>query len=67
MEHNIHCSHCQEDMNHADWDAHHGHCIHCDHAVEPEWMVIRRLQNPLIRARQRIQIQTLLRSTPVYA
>lgn len=67
MEHNIHCSHCQEDMNYADWEAHNGHCLHCGDVAEPEWMVIRRLQNPLVRARQRIQIQTLLRSTPVYA
>ncbi|NJK90913.1 MAG: hypothetical protein HC904_03180 [Blastochloris sp.] len=66
MEHNIHCPHCQEDMNHADWEANNGQCLHCDHNIEPEWQVIRRQRNPLTQARHRIQLQTLLRSTPVY-
>lgn len=66
MEHNIHCSHCHEDMNYADWDANHARCVHCGNAVEPEWQTLRRCQNPLARARQRIEIQSFLRSTPVY-
>jgi hypothetical protein len=25
----IHCPHCHEDMNPADWSANHGCCCHC--------------------------------------
>lgn len=66
MEHNIHCSHCQEDMNQADWEANHGRCLHCGKAVESEWQMLRQPINPLVRARARINIQSFLRSTPVY-
>jgi len=29
MENIIHCDHCQEDMNQADWEANSQHCLQC--------------------------------------
>jgi len=70
METLIHCPHCQEDINSADWEANHGICPHCGTEAEPDWGLFgagRRRVEPLARARRRLELQPLLRSRPVYA
>lgn len=70
METLIHCQHCQEDTNSADWEANHGVCPHCGMETEPDWGLFgagRRRVEPLARARRRLQLQPLLRSRPVHA
>lgn len=68
METLIQCPHCQEDSNTADIDASHGHCPHCGQIVENEWQsVFNRRVHPLTRLRERLELQPLLRSRPVYA
>lgn len=65
----IHCHHCQEDTNHADWEANHGVCPHCGQFTEPAWdftAASRRMENPISRVRRRLALQPLLRSRPVY-
>lgn len=70
METLIHCIHCQEDTNLADWEANHGICPHCGLPTDPVWGrygTARRPDHPLSRVRRRLALQPLLRSRPVYA
>jgi len=64
----IHCHHCQEDMNTADWAANGERCLHCDTALAGVWEQPDHKLEPLIRLRHRLQLrdQLNLRSKPVY-
>jgi hypothetical protein len=62
MIHNlIHCPHCGEDMNPADWNASKHTCLHCGEPVVPlatQNVKMRRLM-PLVTLRKRLQLQLL--------
>ncbi|MDR1191307.1 MAG: hypothetical protein LBK60_06560 [Verrucomicrobiales bacterium] len=65
----IHCHHCQEDMNDADWDANGGRCLHCDAPLTVTWEQPDRKLASLLSLRRRLQLRDALclRGTPVYA
>lgn len=68
METLIHCHHCQEDTNTADWEANRGVCPHCGMETEPEWsQVFHGRRNPLGSLRRRLELQPLLRSRVLHA
>ncbi|MDR2463279.1 MAG: hypothetical protein LBD30_05830 [Verrucomicrobiales bacterium] len=65
----IHCHHCQEDMNSADWNANGERCLHCDTPLTASQSQPDRLLSPLLSLRRRMQLrdQLRLKGTPVYA
>jgi len=63
----IHCRHCHEDTNGADWDANQQRCLHCDRPQEQDWTFAKRRSNPLLGLKTRLEIARFLRSKPVYA
>lgn len=66
----VHCQHCQEDTNTADWEANQGVCPHCGKGTEPQWSALLtggRRAHTLGSLRRRLELQPLLRSRSVYA
>jgi acetyl-CoA carboxylase beta subunit len=62
----IHCHHCQEDMNSADWEANSGRCLHCDSEIDVDWNWETRRRNPINRLRHRLEIMQFVRNKPAY-
>ncbi|MEM9400075.1 MAG: hypothetical protein AAF984_07680 [Verrucomicrobiota bacterium] len=68
METFIHCQSCGEDMNRPDWEANGCCCLHCgDEIASPFWERRQYFQSPLLRARNRIDFNNLLRNGGAYA
>ncbi len=65
METLIHCNHCQEDTNSADWEANRGVCPHCGRATGSQIELLRASRhNPLRQMRRRLEFAPLLQTRP---
>lgn len=62
----IHCHHCQEDMNAADWQANGEACLHCERPLSAAWPKPNRRFAPIVRLKHRLQLSEFVRSQPAY-